>query len=463
MFRVRAFQFNGKCRLFDGGIVPAHDVGGYADFRQGLPKGRSGGVQKDLVQDVEGIIKLRIFRVPDHLGQGDVGLLLRVLVGSDRVLLFDPDRLFERLLGRNRRVEVDFFILRQVLAVQIFQPLRHVAVPVEVDIGIARMIVMSVEIQELLVCKCRDYIRIAAGIVVVGCVRIERPHDGVFQHVVRRGIGPFHFIIDDTVDSKAVGSVLHLIVPALLAEELLMVIDIGMQYRIHIDVHEVFEILLIRGRHGKDRLVEIGHGVQESIDGTLHQLHEGVPDRILVRAAEDSVLDDMGHPGRVGNRCPEADIKDLVGVGIFNDRSPRPRLFVPQDIARRMDVDQVLFLFQFPCIRNIFHLFISPCSYQKEDIHTNGIPYRTLPGQKSCLSHKRHPLHGSTGAKIMPIPQTTSPTWLHRGKNCSFSANDTPTVLHIHQACCRGFRPPPHPGQLSRLRGGRNGRPSNSL
>ncbi len=107
-----------------------------------------------------------------------------------------------------------------------------------------------------------------------------------------------------------------------------MLIDRGMKDRVHIDVHEVFEILPVRARDGIDRLVGIGHGIQEGIDGALRKLYEGILHGILLRTAEHGMLDDMGHAGGIGHGGPKAYIKDLVWILVFNNSDPRSAFFV---------------------------------------------------------------------------------------------------------------------------------------
>ena len=110
--------------------------------------------------------------------------------------------------------------------------------------------------------------------------------------------------------------------PALLLEDLLPVINVGMKYGIQIDIHQIMKILVIAGRYRIDGLVGIGHGVQERIERTLGQLNEGILCGILLRSAENGMLDDMLDPLGIVGGSPETDGEDLVGILISNHHDP---------------------------------------------------------------------------------------------------------------------------------------------
>ena len=67
--------------------------------------------------------------------------------------------------------------------------------------------------------------------------------------------------------------------PALLAEDLLIFIDVRIEDGIQIDIHQVLEIAVVAARNRENRLVWIGHGIEECVHGTLDEFHK----RILQR------------------------------------------------------------------------------------------------------------------------------------------------------------------------------------
>ena len=70
--------------------------------------------------------------------------------------------------------------------------------------------------------------------------------------------------------------------PSLLFEDLLMLIDIRMEHRVHIDAHQILEIRIIAARDRIDGLLRVRHRIQKRVQRPFHQLHERILDRILL-------------------------------------------------------------------------------------------------------------------------------------------------------------------------------------
>ena len=104
-----------------------------------------------------------------------------------------------------------------------------------------------------------------------------------------------------------------------------------MENRVHVDIDQVVEVLVIAGGHGIDRLIRIGHGIEKGIQRALDQLHKGILDRIPIRPAENRVLDNMGDARRVGRGRPEADVEDLVVIVILQQNQSRAGLLMAQE------------------------------------------------------------------------------------------------------------------------------------
>ena len=121
------------------------------------------------------------------------------------------------------------------------------------------------EIQEILVGQLRDHVRVPAGLLAVAVVRIQKLLDIPVQNALRGGINPLHLIVHHPVDGQGGVLILHLVVPSLLEEDLFLLVDVGVEHRVHIHVHQVLEILLVAAGHGIHGLVRIGHGVQEGV------------------------------------------------------------------------------------------------------------------------------------------------------------------------------------------------------
>ena len=208
-------------------------------------------------------------------------------------------------------------------------------VPPEEETRVGGMIIAAVEIPESLVGQVRDHFGIAAGIQAVERIR----EDGLLalfrQHGIRRGIGPLHLIIDDPlVRPLAVGR-LGLDVPALLPEDVLA--DAGMEDRIHIDVHQVVEILKVGAGHGIAGLVREGESIEEGLERALEQLHERLLDRVFVRTAEHGMLQDMGDPRGVRRGRAETHAEAFVFVVVADGKQLRTGHSVPPEACRPVD------------------------------------------------------------------------------------------------------------------------------
>ena len=175
-------------------------------------------------------------------------------------------------------------------------------------------------VEELLVGELRDGARVAARFAGVGRVGEQRAVDRVVEDAHRIGERAFHLVENHAVvaqgarrERRALGDV-ELVVPALLLENRPLGIDGGVEHRVHVDVHEVEQVLLVGGRDGIDGFVGISHGVQERLHGALDEVHERLLHREFCRAAQHRVLEDVKDARVVGGRRFERDGERLVLV-----------------------------------------------------------------------------------------------------------------------------------------------------
>ena len=122
------------------------------------------------------------------------------------------------------------------------------------------MVEFAVEIQEILIGQLRDNLRGAAGLMRIAGIRVKRVLRVAIKHA-RGGKCTLHLIVNDTVYRDRAVRRLHLVMPALLAENLLFFIDIRIQNRVHIDVHQVLEIFIVAACNRVYRLIRVGHRV----------------------------------------------------------------------------------------------------------------------------------------------------------------------------------------------------------
>ena len=199
VLRVGALRHNGEEGLLGPVVVRTQNVLADALVQKRLAQGRAGRIQKGVIQHLKGLIQFLIQRGSHHKTAGEIGPVGIVLLHGQRILLFQPDRLLKGGLQRDLRIHLHGVIGAEILPVQIVQPLLHVHIPVEIDIGVGGMIVGAVEIQELLVGQFRDILGISAGLVSVGRVREERVEHRPVQNALRGGEGPLHLVVHHAV------------------------------------------------------------------------------------------------------------------------------------------------------------------------------------------------------------------------------------------------------------------------
>ena len=159
------------------------------------------------------------------------------------------------------------------------------------------MVVPAIGINELLIGQVGNGSGITAGIVAIAGIGEQDILDRLLDNAVHAGHGALHLVEDHAVVDQLV--LLHLVVPALLAEDVGISQDPGSKDRVQIHGGQIQEILLVTAGNGVHGLVGEGHGIEEGIHGALQQLHEGLLHGILVRAAQDAVLQNVENAGAV--------------------------------------------------------------------------------------------------------------------------------------------------------------------
>ena len=281
-------------------------------FQNGLGQGCLVAAAEDAGQDLHGGGLLPISIIADHIAPAHTpavvgGLILAQFVGHG---LFAG---IHRTLHSRRRNAHTAGEGGQVLILQNGQHGFDVHVAVQQDEGIGGRIEPLMGAPELLIGQLGDHRRIAAGGEPVAGVREEHGHDGLAHHVLGAGVGALHFVEDHAlVAGHAV--FVELIVPALLVEDLRLLINGRAEHCIQIHPHQIQEILVIPAGNGVAGLVREGHGVEEGVHGVLHQLHEGLLHRIFLRTAEDGMLQNVEHAGAVLRQGGEGNGKGLVVI-----------------------------------------------------------------------------------------------------------------------------------------------------
>ena len=92
-------------------------------------------------------------------------------------------------------------------------------------------------------------------------IRKKLSADASCDHGIRCGIYSLHLIVNNAVVYERTVLISHLIVPAFLKEDLFLIVNVGMEHRIQIDIGQIPEILVIAAGNGINGLVRIGHGI----------------------------------------------------------------------------------------------------------------------------------------------------------------------------------------------------------
>ncbi len=301
--------------------------------QQDLLQGRSRRAAKRIVQNLESHIQLPVQAVPGgHVVTQIATLLLSGLI-ADGILPHHSAQRGKWLLLPNAAVNLQLLKSGQILFIQKHKFLRHIHITVQINIRIGRMVILPVELQEFFVGKFRDHRRIPPGNPAIGGVRVQGFHFLSKQHIFRGGKRSLHLIVHHAVNGQLSLRAVQFIMPAFLAENLVRVVNSGIEYRIQIYMHQVLEILVIAAGYRVNGLVRIGHGIQKSVQRTFHQFHKRVLHRELPGTAQHGVLQDMGHTCGILRRRAEADIEHLIIVIVLQQCNPGPGFFVPQQIT----------------------------------------------------------------------------------------------------------------------------------
>ena len=360
---LRVLQHDELVGLQALGRGVAHHVAAQAGGQNGLLNRCLVGAQQCLKQDIRRDRALAVERAAQHKAQAHQGVLgcsghldVLVLAGHGRLHAQRIGRQRGRVLaGGNGRVHAAArgARLRQIALVQKGQRAVHVQVAVERDVGVGRIVVARVRVQELLVGERGNCARVATALVRIGGVGIERGADGVVQHAHGVGQRALHLVehyavIAQCALAQARGAVValalgalrqvQLVVPALLLKNGGLGIDGRVEHRVQVHVHKVVQVLLVGGGNGVDGLVGVGHGVEERLHGALDQVDKRLLDGKLGRSAQHRVLKNMEHAGGIGRRRLKANGKGLVFVVARQVQQASARGDVAQHVGVRVEL-----------------------------------------------------------------------------------------------------------------------------
>mmetsp|Transcript_3635 Transcript_3635/g.10466 ORF Transcript_3635/g.10466 Transcript_3635/m.10466 type:complete len:230 (-) Transcript_3635:478-1167(-) len=170
------------------------------------------------------------------------------------------------------------------------------------------------EVPELLEGEVGDGDGVATRVHIVGVVGKHGLLGDAVHHRVRLAIHPLHLIKHNSLENEVILGVLELVVPALLLKGLLIAYALWVEDGVHVDVHEVVEVLQVAGGYRVAGAVGVGEGVQEGVEGALHKLHKRLLDGVLPAAAQHAVLQDVGDASGVVHGSAQHHAKGLILV-----------------------------------------------------------------------------------------------------------------------------------------------------
>ena len=121
-----------------------------------------------------------------------------------------------------------------------------------------------------------------------------------------------------------------MIVPALLAENLLFFVNVRIEHRIQIHMHQILEIPVITAGYRVAGFVRVGHGIEEGIERSFYQLYKRILQRKFPGAAQYAVFQDMSNTCAVFGRCAECNIKNLILITVLDEHHSGSCFFVSQ-------------------------------------------------------------------------------------------------------------------------------------
>ena len=144
-----------------------------------------------------------------------------------------------------------------------------------------------------------------------------------------------------------------MVVPAFLTEDLFFFVNIRIEYRIQIYMHQILEIPVITACYRVAGLIRIGHGIEEGIERSFYQFHKRILKRKFPGAAQYTVFQDVGNTGAVLWRCTECNVKNFILIAVLDEHDSGSCFFVFEKPSFGMNILKIFFLQDFICVQMI--------------------------------------------------------------------------------------------------------------
>ena len=145
----------------------------------------------------------------------------------------------------------------------------------------------------MLISKFWNHLRVSTGFYRIRVIREQRIQNHTVKHAFRRRKCSFHLVVYNTANCQLSIWIIQLVAPSFLAECLVMLINIRIKYRIHIDMHQILKILVIAACHRIYCLIRISHRIQKCIQRTFHKFYKRILHREFFRSAQNRMFHNM--------------------------------------------------------------------------------------------------------------------------------------------------------------------------
>ena len=212
--------------------------------------------------------------------------------------------------------------------------------------AVARVVIRLVERPQLFPGQLGNLQGFTTGVLAVAVGREQGGIEAPTEQGGGVGHGAFHFVEDDTPDRQT-GQVIRVgeLEPVAFLQEVLFAQQ-GEEGGVEVDPHQVVEVLAV---HAGDRVkgpVSRRQRIHEGVQAAFEHGEKRIAYRVFFRPAEHSVLEDVGHPGRIRRRRAEAHREHIVRVIAGQVQQPRSGRLVQQGDRRQVE---------FPDRRKLFY------------------------------------------------------------------------------------------------------------
>jgi len=193
--------------------------------------------------------------------------------------------------------------------------LREVKIAISEELGVRRVIVLLLEVDQLFVLQRSDKLRLTSRVESVLRLLEEVLVEAVHKSVIGIGHGAFHFVVDNTLVGEAgagVFGVFEFQTVTFLAE--VEIVQIWAECHIRVDREQVAEVLGVLRREWVHSEIGARPRIHVGVQTALKHVEEGVAHWIVLRSARSQMLKNVGCAHVIVRGRPEKYSEDIVQV-----------------------------------------------------------------------------------------------------------------------------------------------------